>query len=50
MRRVWVRGPRGFLTGIDNKGRSVVRLGKNGGPVIQQRVDLILVPKKATTK
>lgn len=47
LRRVWVRGPREFVVGSD-KGRQVVLKGKNGGPVIKQRVELVLTPKEAS--
>lgn len=46
-RRVWVKGPRQTIESTDTKGNTVVRRGKNGGPVIDQRVELHLVPKEA---
>jgi hypothetical protein len=45
MRREWVKGPRTFVEGASAKGKVVQRLGKNGGPVVEQHVELWLVPK-----
>lgn len=45
-RRVWVKGPRSTVESIDNKGKVVQRVGKRGGPVIEQVVELHLVPKE----
>jgi hypothetical protein len=45
MQKIWVKGERKLLVSKDTKGRETVRLGKNGGPVVQQEVTLILAPK-----
>lgn len=46
LRKKWYRGPHALSVGIGNRGQNVVRLGKNGGPVIKQVVELHLVPKE----
>lgn len=46
LRVVWVKGERTPVTGKDQKGKTIVRTGKNGGPVIQQLVTKRLVPKE----
>ena len=45
LRREWVKGERKLVEGVTAQGRTVTRLGKNGGPVIEQHVELRLVPK-----
>lgn len=45
-RRTWVKGERKTVGSVDSKGRHVPRLGKNGGPVIAQLVELHLIPKE----
>jgi hypothetical protein len=44
-RKVWIKGERREVTGFDTNGRPITRRGKNGGPVIEQRVELHHVPK-----
>lgn len=47
LRTVWDKGPRTFVTGRDQKGKTTILTGKNGGPVIKQLVVKRLVPKGA---
>lgn len=46
LRREWHRGPRSVVQGTDNRGRPIMRLGKRGGPVVEQSVELWLIPKE----
>ena len=46
LRKEWFKGPRSIIEAVDNRGQRVVRLGKRGGPVIQQIVELRLIPKE----
>lgn len=45
MKVTWIKGPRTLVTGKDQKGKDVVRTGKNGGPCIQQVVTQVFSPK-----
>lgn len=45
LRKVWEKGPRTEVSAVDKNGKSVVRLGKNGGPIVRQDVTLRLIPK-----
>lgn len=46
MRVVWEKGERTLVSGKDQKGKTIVRTGKNGGPVVSQLVTKRLVPKE----
>lgn len=45
LRKSWEKGPRTFVSGMDRGGKSVLRTGKRGGPVVEQLVVLVLSPK-----
>lgn len=42
----WEKSERKTVESKDGKGKSIVRTGKNGGPVIEQRVVKVLTPKE----
>lgn len=46
LRRVLIRGPRETVESKTSKGQVTVAVGKNGGPIIKQDVELVLVPKE----
>lgn len=48
MRVRWEKGERALVTGKDTKGKTIVRTGKNGGPVVQQQVVKRLIPKEGS--
>lgn len=45
LRTAWEKGPRELVEAVDNRGKTITRLGKKGGPVIKQRVVKCLIPK-----
>jgi hypothetical protein len=47
MNTSWIIGPRTLVEGHDNKGKTITRRGKNGGPVISQSVVKVLTPKRS---